>query len=92
MSEQSIPNSQDLVLGGKLPLPVASCVLGGLAGLNQRFEQSELEPRIAALTEAAKYGEEGVLLLRRGLEDDDLGVRLHAYEQLKTLGETSIAA
>lgn len=55
------------------------------------FEQFNVEQKLAALTEVAKHGEEGVLLLNQSLEDDNLRVRAHAYRQLKDLGITSAA-
>ncbi|MBD2093769.1 hypothetical protein H6F90_01200, partial [Trichocoleus sp. FACHB-591] len=54
-----------------------STVLGGLLGLQQRFQQSELAQKLAALQAAATYGTEAIPLLRQGLKDADLSVRSH---------------
>lgn len=89
MSESSMPNAQDLVLGGEMPPPVGGAVLGGLLGLQQRFEQSELAQKLAALETATKYGAEAIPLLQQGLEDADLTVRSTAYSQLRKMGVSS---
>lgn len=77
-----MPNAQDLVLGGEMPPPVSGAVLGGVAGLNQRFEQGNLIQKLATLAQAAQY-EDCLSLLYRGLEHDNLTVRAEAYIQLK---------
>ncbi|MBL1178697.1 hypothetical protein [Pantanalinema sp. GBBB05] len=89
MSESSVPKAQDLVLGGEMPPPVSGAVLGGLVGLQQRFQQSELAQKLAALEAAATYGAEAIPLLRQGLESADLTVRSAAYSQLRKLGVSS---
>lgn len=89
MSESSVPKAQDLVLGGEMPPPVSGAVLGGLVGLQQRFQQSELTQKLAALEAAATYGAEAIPLLRQGLESADLTVRSTAYSQLRKLGVSS---
>lgn len=89
MSESSLPKAQDLVLGGEMPPPVSGAVLGGLVGLQQRFQQFELAQKLAALEAAATYGAEAIPLLQQGLEAADLTVRSTAYSQLKKLGVLS---
>lgn len=84
MSQSSTPNPQDLVLGGKQPPPSTGAVLGGIAGLNQRFEQGDLIQKLAALGQATQH-EDGLSLLYRGLEHENLLVRAEAYIQLKTI-------
>jgi hypothetical protein len=85
MSQPSAPNAQDLVLGGQLPPPVSGAVLGGLAGLEHRFNQADMTQKLAALAEAATYGESALPLLQRGLQDENLQVRMAAYLPLKSL-------
>jgi hypothetical protein len=83
MSNSNTPDAQDLVLGGTVTPPVTGAVLGGILGLNQRFENADLVQKLAALVEASQHGEAGIELLNRGLQDQDLRVRMEAYLQLK---------
>jgi hypothetical protein len=85
MSQPSAPNAQDLVLGGQLPPPVSGAVLGGLAGLEHRFNQANITQKLAALAEAATYGKTALPLLQQGLQDENLQVRMAAYLPLKSL-------
>lgn len=56
------PQNSDLVLGGQQPPLIAGAVLGGLAGLEQRFEQNDLQEKLTALKQAARY-KDGLSLL-----------------------------
>jgi hypothetical protein len=85
MSQPSTPNAQDLVLGGQLPPPNSGAVLGGLAGLEHRFNQTNVAQKLAALAEAVTYGESALPLLQQGLQDDNLQVRMAAYLPLNSL-------
>lgn len=85
MSQSSVPNEQDLVLGGQLPPPLGGAVLGGLAGLEQRFSQTDVKQKLAALAEVAQYGMSALPLVEQELADDDLNVRCAAYVQLKAI-------
>ncbi|MBW4473105.1 MAG: hypothetical protein KME45_22410 [Stenomitos rutilans HA7619-LM2] len=85
MTQPSTPNAQDLVLGGQFPPPFSGAVLGGLAGLEHRFNQADITQKLAALAEAATYGESALPLIQRGLQDDNLQVRMAAYLPLKSL-------
>jgi hypothetical protein len=82
------PQDCDLVLGGQQPNPINGAVLGGLTGLNQRFEKDDLQQKLAALVEAARH-KDGLSILHRGLEHENLLVRAEAYLQLKALETTS---
>ncbi|MBL1178698.1 hypothetical protein [Pantanalinema sp. GBBB05] len=84
MHSQQYPHNQDLVLGGEQPPPIAGAVLGGIAGLNQRFEQGDVTQKLATLVQAAQH-KDGLSLLYRGLEDENLLVRAEAYMQLKAI-------
>ncbi|MBE9010963.1 hypothetical protein IQ250_12165 [Pseudanabaenaceae cyanobacterium LEGE 13415] len=86
MPEQTDPQSTDLVMGGTAPSPIDAVVLGGISGLKARFEHAEIEQKRSILSEAIQYGEEGIALLWRGLEDDSLKVRSHSYFLLKSVG------
>jgi hypothetical protein len=84
MTELTTSQAWDLVLGGAVSPPVSGAVLGGVTGLNQRFEQPE--QKLAALQDAVQYGMDALSLLQRGLEDADLRVRSQAYQSLQAIG------
>ena len=69
------PKDSDAVLGGQIPPLVGRAVLGGLAGVKQRFASNALEQRIAALNEAVKYGDAGLELIIQALDDRAKQVR-----------------
>lgn len=56
--EQDRPGEYDAILGGKNSTPLDAAVLGGIAGVKSRLASPDVEVRIAALSEAPKYGEE----------------------------------
>jgi hypothetical protein len=60
------PREYDAVLGGKAPPPVDGLVLGGIEGIKHRLDSTNSqEIRIAALSDALKYGKEGQELLNQ---------------------------
>ena len=54
------PTEYDAVLGGTAPPPVSGVVLGGLEGVKRRWKSAVVEQRMAALTEALKYGKDSI--------------------------------
>ena len=54
------PREFDAVLGGQAPPPVDGVVLGGLEGVKYRLKSSDIEVKIAALSEALNYGKTGL--------------------------------
>jgi hypothetical protein len=84
MVSEPQPQASDLVLGGQQLTPINGAVLGGLTGLNQRFETDNVLQKLAALVEAARH-QDGLSILHRGLEDENILVRAEAYLQLKAL-------
>ena len=58
-NEQDRPREYDAILGGKNSIPRDLAVLGGIAGVKSRLASPAVEARIAALSEALKYGEAG---------------------------------
>ncbi|MEG4105577.1 hypothetical protein [Microcoleus sp. S13_C5] len=48
------PREYDAVLGGQSQIPIAGAVLGGIAGVKQRFNSPSIESRIAAVKDAPK--------------------------------------
>ena len=57
------PRENDAVLGGQTLLPVNSGIWGGLEAVKSRLAGALEEQRIAALSEALKYGEVGLDLV-----------------------------
>ncbi|MEG4317499.1 MULTISPECIES: hypothetical protein [unclassified Microcoleus] len=91
MSEnQNEPREYDAVLGGQNSIPVNAAVLGGLPGVKSRLASPIVEVRIAALSEALKYGESGLDLIIQALHDDSIEVKLAAYSLLKDRNDLKI--
>ena len=84
------PKDYDVVLGGKSLIPVNGVVLGGLEGVKHRLESEEEDIRIAALSEARKYGKAGLYLIISALKDPSLEVFQASYSYLKN--ETELDA
>lgn len=63
MNEQRKPKEYDAVLGGNNLPPVDGVVLGGIEGVKSRLSSSDFEARLAAVTEALKYGDDGIELV-----------------------------
>jgi hypothetical protein len=53
---QNQPREYDAVKGGESPVPLGAAVLGGIPGVKSRLASPAVEVRIAALSEALKYG------------------------------------
>lgn len=77
------PRVYDAVLGGQSPLPLDGVVLGGLEGVKSRFKSPVVEARVAALSEALKYGEVGLDLIIQALKDPSVQVQRSASLVLK---------
>ena len=82
-NEQNQPGEYDAVLGGQNLIPRDAAVLGGIAGVKSRSASRAIEVRIAALSEALKYGEAGLDLIIGALQDESIQVKLAAYSLLK---------
>ncbi|MCC3410629.1 MULTISPECIES: formylglycine-generating enzyme family protein [unclassified Microcoleus] len=84
MSEnKNEPREYDAVRGGQNSIPVNAAVLGGIPGVKSRLASPIVEARIAALSEALKYGEAGLDLIIQALHDESMQVKLAAYSLLK---------
>ncbi|MDY6896900.1 MAG: hypothetical protein SWZ49_02340, partial [Cyanobacteriota bacterium] len=77
------PREYDAVLGGNNPPPVDGVVLGGIEGLQRRLETGNTQQRVDSLADAVKYGDAGVDLLIKALDDKEIKVRAKAFEFLK---------
>ncbi|MEG4575186.1 hypothetical protein QUA56_21230 [Microcoleus sp. N3A4] len=84
------PREYDAVLGGQNLIPVNAAVLGGIPGVKSRLASPAVEVRIAALSEALKYGEAGLDLIIQALQDRIMSVRFAAYLLLKDRDEEKI--
>ncbi|WP_363319709.1 hypothetical protein [Microcoleus sp. PH2017_02_FOX_O_A] len=68
-SEQNRPKEYDAVLGGQNLIPMNAAVLGGIAGVKSRLASPDVAVRIAALSDAPKYGDAGLDLIIGALQD-----------------------
>ena len=82
-NEQNQPREYDAILGGQNSTPVNAAVLGGIAGVKSRLASPAIEVRIAALSDALKYGEAGLDLIVGALRDESMEVKVAAYSLLK---------
>jgi hypothetical protein len=82
MSEPN-PHESDLVLGGQNPPPVDAAILGGLAGVKQRLESESIAERLQALNNAVAYGDDGIDLALRSLNDEAIEVQKLAEKLLR---------
>ncbi|NJM62144.1 MAG: formylglycine-generating enzyme family protein [Oscillatoriales cyanobacterium RU_3_3] len=87
---QNKPREYDAVLGGQNLIPVNAAVLGGIPGVKSRLASPAIEVRIAALSEAPKYGEAGLDLIMGALQDKSMQVKSAAFLLLKDRDEEEI--
>ncbi|WP_293130524.1 formylglycine-generating enzyme family protein [Microcoleus sp. bin38.metabat.b11b12b14.051] len=87
---QNEPREYDAVLGGQNSIPVNAAVLGGIAGVKSRLASPIVEVRIAALSEALKYGEAGLDLIIQAMQDKSMQVKFAAYSLLKDRDDLKI--
>jgi hypothetical protein len=79
---QNQPREYDAVLGGQNPPPLGAAVLG-IPGVKSSLASPIIEVKIAALSEAPKYGDAGLDLIVGALQDKSMQVRFAAYSLLK---------
>lgn len=87
---QNKPREYDAVLGGQNSIPVNAAVLGGIPGVKSRLASPAVEVRIAALSEAPKYGEAGLDLIIGALHNESMQVKIAAFSLLKNRDEEKI--
>jgi formylglycine-generating enzyme required for sulfatase activity len=91
MSEnQNEPREYDAVRGGQNSIPINAAVLGGIPGVKSRLASPIVKVRIAALSEALKYGEAGLDLIIQALHDESMQVKIAAYLLLKDRDDLKI--
>jgi GUN4-like len=84
------PKDYDVVLGGESLISVNDVVLGGVEGIKRRLESNDDEIRIAALSEAQKYGKAGLDLIIAALQDRSPKVFQVSYSYLKNETELNV--
>jgi len=87
---QNQPKEYDAVLGGESQVPLAAAVLGGIPGIKIRLASPIVEVKIAALSEALKYGDPGLELIIGALQDESIAVKFAAYSLLKDRDEPNL--
>ncbi len=87
---QNQPREYDAVKGGESQVPLGAPVLGGIPGVKSRLASPIVEVKIAALSEALKYGDAGLDLIIGSLQDESMAVKFAAYSLLKDRDELNI--
>ena len=87
---QNQPREYDAVLGGQNPPPLGAAVLGGIPGVKSRLASPIVEVKIAALSEALKYGDAGLDLIIGALQDESMAMKFAAYSLLRDRDEQNI--
>ncbi|MFN6564768.1 MAG: STM4015 family protein [Nostoc sp. ChiSLP01] len=87
---QNQPRNFDAVLGGQSPPPIDGLVLGGIEGIKRCLSNPVANVRIAALSEALKYGDAGLDILIQALQDKSKLVQRFAYRLLKQRVEPQV--
>jgi WD40 repeat protein len=84
------PRKYDAVKGGQAPPPSDSATLGGLEAVKSHLTSGAEQQRIAALSEALKYGEAGLDLVIEALQDESRLVERAAYRLLRERAEPQV--
>ncbi|MEG4577767.1 formylglycine-generating enzyme family protein [Microcoleus sp. N3A4] len=87
---QNQPREYDAILGGESQVPLGSAVLGGIPGVKSRLASPIVEVKIAALSQALKYGDAGLDLIIGALQDESMAVRFAAYSLLKDSNQPNL--
>ncbi|MEG4070745.1 formylglycine-generating enzyme family protein [Microcoleus sp. Pol11C2] len=87
---QNQPREYDVVLGDASQVPLAAAVLGGIPGVKSRLASPIVEVKIAALSEALKYGDAGLDFIIGALQDESIAVKFAAYSLLKDRDEPNL--
>src|SRR4028119_1745190 len=84
------PREYDAVLGGESQVPLGAAVLGGIPGIKIRLASPIVEVKVAALSEALKYGNPGLDLIIAALQDESIAVKFAPYSLLKDRNELNL--
>lgn len=91
-NNQNKPRKFDIVLGGETPPPLYGAVLGGIEGVKRRLASSDIKTRIGALSSALNYGDTGLIVLIKALENNSAKVRKTAANLLKNIDKIQVKA
>ena len=80
------PQNSDAVLG-QTQIANGSVILGGIEGVKSRLNSDRIHVRILALKDAINYGDAGLRLVVKYLDDPDSQIVEAAYELLKDRSE-----
>ena len=81
------PQKFDAVLGNQTPIANGSVILGGIEGVKTRLNSQNINVIILALKDALNYGDAGLHLIVRYLENPESQIVDAAYELLKDRSE-----
>ena len=84
------PTQYDAVKGSQASPPSDGVILGGLEGVQRRLASTPEQQRMAALYEALKYGEAGLDLVIRALQDESMQLEWAAYRLLRERTEPQV--
>lgn len=90
MTDSEQPQEHDAVLGGQGAVPASGVVLGGFEGIRQRLTSRVAADRAEALSKALKYGQRGLFLVVRALDDPSAEVQQVAYMLLRERPESRV--
>ncbi len=90
MLDNQKPKQYDAVLGGQSQALEGAAVLGGLEGVRLRLSNPDQKVKIAALSQALNYGEQGLDLIIESLKDEFWDVQDPAYFILSARTEPRI--
>jgi COMPASS component SWD3 len=88
MNNPNQPRKHDAVLGGQAPPPIHGVILGGIEGVEKRLATGLPEYQTAALNDALNYGDAGLNVILKSLQNTTGKVKLLAYSHLRTRSET----
>lgn len=77
------PQPDDAVLGGQKLAGASDAVLGGIEGVKRRLASNVVQQRIAAFTDALKYGQAGLDLVVQALKNESKSITQGIYLQFR---------
>jgi hypothetical protein len=84
------PQKFDAVLGNQTPIATGSVILGGIEGIKTRLNSNRLQVKMLALKDAMNYGDVGLHLVVRYMDDPESQIVEAAYELLKDRSESFV--
>lgn len=90
MANANQPKEYDAVKGGEAPAPSGGMVLGGIEGVKKRWASGVAEQQVAAIKDAVKYGNAGLELVIKALNQPLDEVQKAAYLLLRSRKEAEV--